>query len=99
MSLQAFLKNQVQTYKRRARPNAQRRRAARRRQPDSLVDKAGLGVGVRVVSDMSQSPQDLLKKRNRPSARQRRQRRAARFTVEDMAFCAPHRVVICVESL
>ena len=38
------------TFKRRARPNARWRRAARRRQPDSLVDMAGLGV--RVVSDM-----------------------------------------------
>ena len=41
---------------------------ARRRQPDPHVDKAGLGV--RVVSDMGQSPQDVLKKRNRPNARQ-----------------------------
>ena len=67
--------------------------AAHRRQSDSLVDKAGLGV--RVVSDMSQSPQDVLKKRNRPNARQHRYRRAARSPVEGMAFCAPRRVVIC----
>ena len=86
-----------QTFKRRARPNARRRRAARRRQPDSLVDKACLGA--RVVSDMGQIPQDVLKKRNRPNARQRRRRRAARSPVEDMAVCAPDRVVICVVSL
>ena len=86
-----------QTFKRRARPNARWRRAARRRQPDFLVHKAGLGV--RVVSDIDQSLQDVLKKRNRPNARQRRHRRAARSPVEDMTFCAPHRVVICVASL
>ena len=86
-----------QTFKRRARPNVRRRRAARRRQPDSLVDKACLGA--RVVSDMGQIPQDVLKKRNRPNARQRRRRRAARSPVEDMAVCAPDRVVICVVSL
>ena len=86
-----------QTFKRRARPNARRRRAARRRQPDSLVDKACLGA--HVVSDMGQIPQDVLKKRNRPNARQRRRRRVARSPVEDMAVCAPDRVVICVVSL
>ena len=48
---------------------------------------------------MGQIPQDVLKKRNRPNARQRRRRRAARSPVEDMAICAPHRVVICVASL
>ena len=48
---------------------------------------------------MGQIPQDVLKKRNRPSARQRRRRRAARSPVEDMAVCAPDRVVICVVSL
>jgi len=86
-----------QTFKRRARPNARRRRAVRRRQPDSLVDKACLGA--RVVSDMGQIPQDVLKKLNRPSARQRRRRRTARSPVEDMAVCAPDRLVICVVSL
>ena len=86
-----------QTFKRRARPNARRRRAARRRQPDSFVDKACLGA--HVVSDMGQIPQDVLKKRNRPNARQRRRRRVARSPVEDMAVCAPDRVVICVVSL
>ena len=75
------------------RPNARRRRAARRRQPDSLVDMAGLGV--RVVSDMDRSPQGVLKKRNRLNARQRRHRRTTRSPVEDMACCAPHRIVIC----
>ena len=40
-----------------------------------------------------------MKKRNRPSARQRWRRRAARSPVEDMAVCAPDRVVICVVSL
>ena len=84
-----------QTYKRRARPNARRRRAVRRRQPDSFIDMAGLGV----VSDMDRSHQGVPKKRNRPNARQRRHRRAARSPVEDMAFCAPHRVVICLTSL
>ena len=59
---------------------------------------AGLGV-VSMVPDMGQSPQDVLKKRNRPSARQRRHRRAARSPVEGMNFCAPRRVVICVASL
>ncbi len=73
------------------------RRAARRRQPDSSVDKAGLGV--RVVSDMGQTPKDMLKKCNRPNARQLRHRRKARSPVEEIAFCAPHRVVICVASL
>ena len=58
---------------------------------------AGPGV-VTMVSDMSQSPQGVLKKRNRPNARQRRQRCAARSSVEEMAFCAP-RVTICVASL
>ena len=57
------------------------------------------GLGVRVVLDMDRSLQDVLKKRNRPNARQRRHRRAARSPVEDMAFCAPHRVVICAASL
>ena len=57
------------------------------------------GLGVRVVSDMDQSPQNVLKKLNRPNARQRRHRRAARSPVEDMAFCASRRVVICVASL
>ncbi len=46
-----------ETLKRRARPNARRRRAARRRQPDPRVDMAGRGV-VSMVSDMGQSPQD-----------------------------------------
>ena len=56
--------------------------------------------GVQVVSDMDRSLQDVLKKRNRPNARQRRHRRAARSPVEDMAFCAPlHRVVICMVSM
>ena len=87
-----------QTFKRRARPNVRRRRAAHRRQPDSRVDMAGPGV-VSMVSDMSQSPQGSLKKRNRPNARQRRHRRAARSPVEEMAFCAPRRVNICVASL
>ena len=59
---------------------------------------AGPGV-VSMVSDMSQSPQGVLKKRNRPNARQRRHRRAARSPVEEMAFCAPRRVTICVASL
>ena len=59
---------------------------------------AGPGV-VSVVSDVSQSPQGVLKKRNRPNARQRRRRRAARSSVEEMAFCAPRRVTICVASL
>ncbi len=79
------------------RPNARRRRAARRRQPDSLVDMAGLGV--RVVSDMDRSRQGVLKERNRPNARQRRYRRAARSPVEDIPSCSPHRVVVCVASL
>ena len=57
------------------------------------------GLGVRVVSDMDRSLQGVLKKRNRPNARQRRHRRAARSPVDDMVFCAPHRVVICVTSL
>ena len=57
---------------------------ARRRQPVSLVDMAGLGV--RVVSDMDRSLQGVLKKRNWPNARQRRHRRAARSPVEDMPF-------------
>ena len=87
-----------QTFKRRARPNARWRRAARRRQPDSRVDMAGPGV-VSMVSDMGQKSQGVLKKRNRPNARQRRHRRAARSPVEDMAFCAPCRVTICVASL
>ena len=87
-----------QTFKRRARPNARQRRAARRRQMTSDVDKDGLGV-VSLVSDMGQSPQGVSKKRNRPNARQRRHRRAARSPVEDISFCAPHRVVICVASL
>ena len=59
---------------------------------------AGLGV-VSMVSDMGQSPQDVLKKCNRPSAQQRRHRRAARSPVEDMAFCAPPRVTIGAASL
>ena len=41
----------------------------------------------------------MLKKRNQPNARQRRHRRAARSPVEDMAFCAPRRVVVCVATL
>ena len=40
-----------------------------------------------------------MKKRNRPNARQRRHRRAARYPDEEMAFCAPRRVTICVASL
>ena len=75
-----------QTFNRRARPNARRRRAAHRRQPDSRVDMAGPGV-VSMVSDMSHSPQGLLKKLSRPNARKRRHRRAARSPVEEMAFC------------
>ena len=58
---------------------------------------AGPGV-VSMVSDMSQSPQGVLKKRCRPNARQRRHRRAARSPVEEMAVCA-RRVTICVASL
>ena len=54
---------------------------------------------VSMVLGMSQSPQGLLKKRNRPNARQRRHRRAARSPVEEMAFCTPRRVTICVASL
>ena len=57
------------------------------------------GLGVRVVSYMDRSRQGVLKERNRPNDRQRRYRRAACSPVEDMAFCAPHRVVICVASL
>ena len=57
------------------------------------------GLGVRVVSDMDRSLQGVLKKLNRPNARQRRHRRAARSPVEDMTYCSPHRVVICVASL
>ena len=48
---------------------------------------------------MDRGLQGVLKKRNRPNARQRRHRRAARSPVEDVAFCVPHRVVICVTSL
>ena len=59
---------------------------------------AGPGV-VSMVSDMGQKSQGVLKKRNRPNARQRRHRRAARSPVEEMAFCAPRRVTICVASL
>jgi hypothetical protein len=40
---------------------------------------------------MGQSPQSVLKKRNRPNARQRRHRWAARSPIDDMTFCAPHR--------
>ena len=68
-----------QTFKRRARPNARQRRAARRRQMTSDVDKDGLGV-VSLVSDMGQSPQGVSKKRNRPSARQRRHRLFSSFS-------------------
>ena len=74
------------------------RRAARRRQMTSNVDKDGLGV-VSFVLDMGQSPQGVSKKRNRPNARQRWHRRAARSPVEGISFCAPRRVVICVASL
>ena len=56
-------------------------------------------LGVRVASEMERSLQGVLKKRNRPNARQRRHRRAARSPVEDMAFCEPHRVVFCAASL
>ena len=87
-----------QTYKRRARPNARRRRAARRRQPNSRVDMAGPGV-VYMVQDMRQSTQSVIKKRNRPNARQRRLHRAALSSVEDMTFCSPRRVAICVASI
>ena len=52
-----------------------------------------------MISGMGQSPQDVLKKHNRPNARQRRHRRAARSPVEDMAFCASRRVTICAASL
>ena len=48
---------------------------------------------------MDRSLQGVLKKRNRPNARQRRHSRAARSPVKDMTFCAPRRVVICVASL
>ena len=90
----------AQTFKRRARPNARQRRTARRRQMTSDVDKAGLGLTSLVSDmDMGQSPQGVSKKRNRPNARQRRHRRAARSPVEDISFCAPRRVVICVASL
>ena len=41
----------------------------------------------------------MLKKRNQPNARQRRHRRAVRSSVEEIAFCAPCRVTICVASL
>ena len=41
----------------------------------------------------------MLKKRNRPNARQRRHRRAARSPVEEITSSSPHRVVICVASL
>ena len=58
----------------------------------------GPGV-VSMVSDLGQSPQGVLEKRNRPNARQRRHRRAARSPVENMTFCAPLRVLICVASL
>jgi hypothetical protein len=68
------------------------------RQPDSRVDMAGPGV-VSMVSDMGQSPQGVLKKRNLPNARQRQHHPEARSPVEDMTFCAPHRVVTYVESL
>ncbi len=50
-------------------------------------------------SAAKKSLQGLLNKRNRPNARQRRQRTAARSLVENMTFCAPRRVVICVVSL
>ena len=77
-----------QTFKRRARPNARQRRAARRRQMTSDVDEDGLGV-VSLVSDMGQSPQGVSKKRNRPNARQRRHRRAARSPVRLLSRAFP----------
>ena len=52
-----------------------------------------------VLSQMDRSLQGVLKKCNRPNARQRRHRRVARSSVEEIAFCAPLRVNICVESL
>ena len=54
---------------------------------------------VSMVPDMRQSTQSVIKKRNRPNARQRRLHRAALSSVEDMTFCAPHRVDICAASL
>ena len=58
-----------------------------------------LALVLRVVADMDRSLEGVLKKHNRPNARQRWHCRAARSPVEDMAFCAPHRVVVCVASL
>ena len=98
LSLQAVLNNQVRRFSRDALAKCSTAQEARRRQPDSRVYMALPGV-VLMVSDMSQCSQGVLKKRNRPNARQRRHRRAARSPVEDMAFCAPCRVAICVVSL
>ena len=98
LSLQAVLKNQVRRFLRDALAKCSTAQEARRRQPDSRVYMALPGV-VLMVSDMSQCSQGVLKKRNRPNARQRRHRRAARSPIEEMAFCAPRRVTICVAYL
>ena len=95
--LQAVLKNQVRRLSRDA--------------LGRMLDFAGQLVAVSriplsiwlalvfVVSDMDRGLQGVLKKRNRPNARQRRHRRAARSLAEDITSCSPHRVVICVASL
>ena len=61
---------QVQTFKRRARPNTRHRRAAARRSA-GFPCRLAPGVGC-VVSDMSQSIQGVLKKRNRTNDVHRR---------------------------
>ena len=61
------------------------------------VSMAGLGV-VSMVSDMGQSPQDVLKKRNRPNARQLRQLALLSRTRLFAHLLGP-RVTICAASL
>jgi hypothetical protein len=80
----------LQTTKRRARPSARQRWAARRRQMASDIDCTGASAFADSGTIQGlHAAQSVSKKRNRPNARQRRRRRTACSLVDDMTRCVP----------
>ena len=90
----------LQTTKRRARPSARQRWAARRRQMASDIDSTGaIAFAVSGVIHGLHAAQSVSKKHNRPNARQRRRRRTACSLVDDMTRCVPYGLAIGAASL
>jgi len=90
----------LQTTKRRARPSARQRWAARRRQMASDIDCTGASAFADSGTIQGlHAAQSVSKKRNRPNARQRRRRRTACSLVDDMTRCVPFGVAIGAASL